>query len=184
MSIISANKFKTLDGTTYNVPIQVVTSSLGTDLGTTVSTTSDRTNDAASWGIQSNTTTWQNTSNLQLTITPKFSTSLIKLGLSIAMSNIGNQNAAGIRVIRGSTILFRPAINTTGPYSTGYTTSGQDCYFHHFFEFYDQPATTSAVTYSLQYRAYASSSSPWWFALPVSNQWGSANWFTATEIAK
>jgi hypothetical protein len=184
MSIISANKFKTLDGTTYNVPIQVVYVALGTNLGTTVSSTSDQTNLTPSWALTSTTTTWTDTSNLTLTITPKFSTSLIKLGLSIMLSNTGNLNSAGIRVRRGTTIVFRPGFNSTGPVTTGYSTGGGDQYFHHFLEFYDLPASTSAVTYTLQYRAYTSGTSPIWFAQTAATHYAAANWFTATEIAQ
>jgi len=186
MSIVKTNKFQTLDGLTYNVPIQVVTSSLGTDLGTTDTSTSDRTNANASYVIASNTTTWTDTSNLQLTITPKFASSIIKLNLSIFLYS-GLTNCAGIRVKRGNKIVFRPTLNTTGPFGTGFIgTSGgnTDGDFQHYLEFYDSPATTSPVTYSLQYRAYSSATTPMWFGFQGATLYSPANYFTATEIAQ
>lgn len=183
-SIAKFDVWKNGAGNNYNVPIQVVTSSLGTDLGTTDSATSDRTQNQVPWSIVTNTTTWTDTSNLQLTITPKFSNSLIKLGLAITLNNNGNNNAAGIRVRRGNKIVFRPMINTTGPISTGYTTAGGNQWFTFFYEFYDSPATTSPVTYTLQYRAYSSAFNVVLFSGANNGDYAGANYLTATEIAQ
>lgn len=182
MSIVKTNKFQTLDGMTYNVPIQVVTSSLGAaDLGTTLSATSDRTNYNASYTIASTTTTWTDTSHLQLTITPKFSNSMIKLGLCVYLNNTANNGAPGIRVIRGTKIVFRPALNTSGPFGVGYSGTGAQ-HSTYFFEFYDYPETTSPVTYRLQYRSYDGGSCRWFGH--EGEHWSHANYFTATEIAQ
>ena len=182
MSTIKANKFQTLDGLTYNVPIQVVTSSLGTDLGTTDSATSDRTNTNASYVIASNTTTWTDTSNLQLTITPKFASSIIKLDLSAYLYSGGANRAGALRIRRGTTIVMRPHHTLTGPFSMGYDEAGAN-HMHHFLTSYDRPATTSPVTYTLQYRTY-NGGSVHFFAQAANSNYGSLNVLTATEIAQ
>lgn len=184
-SIAKFDVWKNGAGTNYNVPIQVVTSSLGTNLGTTVSSTSDRTQDQPSWAFASTTTTWTDMplNQLQLTITPKFSTSIIKLGLAITMNNGTNNNAAGVRVRRGTTIVFRPLINNVGPVSTFFTSTGGASWAQFFYEFYDSPATTSSITYNLQYRTY-SGATAYWFGGSVPGDYAGANYFTATEIAQ
>lgn len=180
MSIISANKFKTLDGTTWNVPVQVVTSSLGTNLGTT---SNDQTNANASWSISTTATTWTDTSNLQLTMTPKFTNSLIRLELSIYSWAGGSGRGVAVRVIRGSTILYRPLIDTTGPYGMNFG----DLSAHHFTShlvFFDTPNTISPITYSLQYRTYNGVSAARLFGLQSATSFSAANYLVATEFAQ
>jgi hypothetical protein len=181
MSTIKTNKFQTLDGLTYNVPIQVVTSSLGTaDLGTTDTSTSDRTNLTPSYSISTTTTTWTNTSNLQTTITPKFSNSIIRGELCVYLHNNSVNNAAAVRIVRGNKIIWRPIMDTTGPYSLGWSSA-----FHHgtyVITFIDSPATTSPVTYSLQYRAYTGSST--FLFGPGSGGYGNGQYFILTEYAQ
>lgn len=183
MSTIKTNKFQTLDGLTYSVPIQVITSSLGAaDLGTTDTSTSDRTNNNPAWALRSTTTTWTDTPNLQLTITPKFQTSIIRLELTVTLSTDASANAAGLRVRRGNKIVFRPAVNTTGPYGLGYSGSGGNLWSQYNVVFYDTPSTTSPVTYTLQYRTYNGGTCHWFGY--VTGDWAPANWFTATEYAQ
>jgi len=181
MSIVSANKFKTLDGTTYNMPVQIVTTSLGAEnLGTTDTSTSDRTNLSPVWSIITTTTTWTDTSNLQLTITPKFDNSIIRLDLCVYLHNNSLSNAAAIRIKRGNKILWRPVMDTTGPYSLGWSSA----YIHGTYNIttYDAPTTTSPITYSLQYRTYNGGQCVLFG--PNTGAYGNSNYFTATEIAQ
>lgn len=181
MSIVKTNKFQTLDGMTYNIPIQVVTSSLGAaDLGTTDTSTSDRTNLSPAWSIITTTTTWTDTTNLQLTLTPKFANSIIKLDLCVYLLNNSASNAAAIRIKRGNKIIWRPVMDTTGPYSLGWTSA----FIHGTYNIttYDAPATTSPTTYSLQYRTYNGGQCTLFG--PSTGAYGNSNYFTATEIAQ
>lgn len=179
MSTIKTNKIQTLAGATFHVPIQVVTSSLGTDLGTT---TNDQTNNNPAWAFTSTTTTWADTTNLQLTITPKFANSLIRLDLSAYLYSGGANRAGALRIRRGTTIVMRPHHNATGPFSMGYNEAGGD-HTHHFLTSYDSPATTSPVTYTLQYRTY-NGGAVHFFAQAANNNYGALNILTATEIAQ
>lgn len=186
MSIVKTNKFQTLDGMTYNVPIQVVTSSLGSDLGTTDTSTSDRTNLTPSWLISTTSTTWTDTTNLQLTITPKFSNSLIKLDLSMyAGVSTATAESPAIRIKRGNKIVYRPALTSGGaPYGHAYispNTGTIASYFQHFFTAYDAPGTTSPVTYTIQYRSFAGGTCVFFAA---SGNYASCNFLVATEFAQ
>jgi len=186
MSTIKTNKIQTLGGFTYNVPVQVVTSSLGAaDLGTTATSTSDRTasTNNPAWVIATSTTTWTNTSTLSLTISPKFANSIIRLDLSIFAYSSGNYSCpVGVRIIRGSTIVWRPAFNTLGPYGMGFLNNSLGAFQHHITAI-DSPATTSAITYSLQYRTYTGSQCHL-FGYGSASDWASSNYLIATEIAQ
>lgn len=143
-------------GNKQNTVVQVVKSVLGEDLGTT---SSDQTNNFPAWVITTNTSTWTDTNNLQLSITPKFANSLIRLDLCFHNGTRGNANSAAVRVIRGDKIVFRPMSNATvGPFSMNFHGS-TGTHTMQSFVFYDTPNTTNTVTYSLQYRAYTTGSS-------------------------
>lgn len=167
------------NGNKQNTVVQVVKSVLGEDLGTTAS---DQTNNFPSWVFSSTATVWTDTNNLQLTITPKFNNSLIKLDLFVFMHNINNGNNAGIRVLRGDKILWRPMRNATNGFSTGHLGSSS-MHNHHFWTFYDTPNTTNAVTYRLQYCNYNSNVCHY-FGYASANHWATTNSLTATEIAQ
>ncbi len=167
-------------GITQPATLQVVKSILGNNLGTT---SNDSTQDNPSWAISTTTTTWTDTSNLQLTITPKFANSIIKLELCMYMGNGASGRAPAIRIIRGSTIVWRPNNNSTGPFSLGY--AGQsDRHDQIFIMCIDSPNTTSAVTYSLQYRTYNGTNASTFFSYPAASHYGTLNTFVATEIAQ
>lgn len=179
MSIVKTNKFQTLAGDTINVPLQVVKVSLGDNLGTT---SNDQTNENPSWAFSSTTTTWTDTNNLQLTITPKFASSLIKLELSMFIHNGGTSKAGAIRVVRGTTILLRPVYNTVGPFSFAFGETAR--HDHLMFTFFDTPNTTSPVTYRLQYRTYNGGTASHFFGYSAANHWAPYNVFVATEIGQ
>lgn len=97
MSIIKANKIQTIDGTTYNVPIQVVY---------------NKTSGDASWsanftGAPQNTPT---STGFSVSITPKFATSKL-LVMYDTVWNIGN-NDGGSAIARGMTAwIYRDGVN-------------------------------------------------------------------------
>ena len=182
MSTIKANKIQTLGGFTYNLPVQVVTSSLGAaDLGTTDTATSDRTNPSPAYGILTNTTTWTDTTNLQLTITPKFSNSIMKCELSVYTLSTVASNPAAIRVKRGNKIVWRPIHNTTGPFSNFYIDAA-NLHATPTVIFMDAPGTTSPVTYSLQYRTYNGGFCS--FFGTGASTWCNGQYFIVTEYAQ
>ena len=167
-------------GNAQNTVLQVVKTSLGDDLGTT---SNDNTNNFPAWVIYTNTTTWTTTNNLQLTITPKFSNSLIRLDLCVSLGISAANNSCGLRVIRGEKIVFRPMHNTTGPFDINYHSAGNE-HGQRSFIFYDEPNTVETITYSLQYRAYSSANSVAFFGWTGSGHYAPLNTFSAMEIAR
>ena len=158
--------------------VQVVRSSLGNQ-----GTTSSPANENASYALSFTTTTWTDTSLLSLTITPKFANSSLFLSLCIFANQDASDGSASpsIRIIRGSTVLFQPQTNSTGPYGLVYTNAQN--YRQMTIQCWDQPNTTSPVTYSLQYRSYNGASTARLFGYPGSQQWSPTNFFTVMEIA-
>lgn len=158
--------------------VQVVKSTLGS-----IGTTSSPANENASYALSFTNTSWADTSLLSLTITPKFANSYMFLNLSIFY----NQDAASgdaspaIRIIRGTTVLFQPQTNTTGPY--GITYANTQHYDHKTIQCWDQPNTLSPITYSLQYRSYNGAATARLFGYPGTQQWSPTNAFTVMEIA-
>lgn len=179
-SIAKFDIWQNTAGITQPAIVQVVRTSLGGSLGTT---SNDSTQDYPSWVIATTTTSWTDTPNLQLTITPKYATSIIKLELSIYMGSGNTARAAAIRVIRGSTIVWRPMSNSTGPFSMSYN-GGGELHFHPMIMFFDSPNTTNSITYSLQYRTYNGVNTSHIFGYGSSGHYAPLNTFVATEIAQ
>jgi hypothetical protein len=160
--------------------IQVVKTQLGVQ-----GTTSSAANVNSSYALTFTTTTWTDTSLLSLTITPKASNSLMMLYLSIFVNQDSSdaQAAPSIRIVRGSTVIWQPQTNATGPYGLTYSTSSQH---------YEQPTimcsdianTLSPITYSLQYRTYGGVANGRLFGYPGADQWSPINTFTVMEIAQ
>lgn len=135
MSIVKANKFQTLVGDTYNVPIQVKYSALNSSVITT------------------SITAWSDIESL--TITPKFSTSKI-----LIIANYGASGGGSIRLVRDST-----ALTTGGTGGSAYmhwenSTATQSNFdggslrTQFTLMFYDSPASTSLLTYKTQITAF------------------------------
>ncbi len=181
MSIVKTNKFQTLNGSTINVPIQLVSTSIHTDCGTT---TNDQTNNSPStYGLTTTTTTWTDYAYMQLSITPRFATSIIKLDLSWYHYSGGNANAGALRIRRGTTIVWRPMSNSTGPFSAGYAGSS-DTHMHYHISVIDSPATISPITYVIQYRTYSGGATSRFFHWDSSGHYAPPATFVATEIAQ
>lgn len=168
-------------GVNYNTPIQVVSTAIHTDCGTT---SNDQTNNSPStYGLTTTTTTWTDYAYMQLSITPKFASSKIKLDLSWYHYSGGNAYAGALRIRRGTTIVWRPMMNTTGPFSMGYA-GGSDTHMHYHISVIDSPATTSSITYVLQYRTYNGGGTSRFFHWDSSGHWAPPATFTAMEIAQ
>ena len=182
MSIIRANKIQTVNGNTYNVPLQVVTASIHSNCGTT---SNDQTNNSpTTYGLTTTTTTWTDYPYMQLSITPRFATSIIKLDLHWYMHNGGSAQAGALRIRRGTTIVWRPMMNSTGPFSMGYQDgTNLGLHMHYGISVVDSPATTSPITYILQYRTYNGANIKF-FHWDSSGHYAPPATFTAMEIAQ
>lgn len=180
MSTVKANKIQLLDGTTYNVPIQVVYSVIHDDAGTTSADQTASTNFPATV-VSTTTTTWTDYTPLQLTITPKYANSLIKLELYWYMYAPSAQNGA-IRIRRGTQLVWRPMMNTTGPFSMGHLGSS-DHHGTYALSCIDIPNTTAPITYMLQYRTYSGGNCRF-FGWAEGSHWAPKCTFIATEIAR
>ena len=92
---------------------------------------------------------------LSASITPKFSTSkiLVLVSLPIFMSRAGNDVGARLQVVRGSTVIYTDAGETSNYSLVSNGTAVQfgykwnTCYL-------DSPATTGSTTYKIQQYAY------------------------------
>lgn len=110
------------------------------------------------------TTTYTDT-NLTATITPTSATSKI-LVIVDQSTTVGRQATSvfgGIRLLRGSTVLYAPVEDANGPYEIGIQTAGLGGSLTELFlftrvpiTFLDSPNTTSATTYKTQGRPYQS----------------------------
>lgn len=180
MSTVKANKIQLLDGTTYNVPIQVVYSVIHDEAGTTSNEQVASTNTPATV-VSTTTTTWTDYTPLQVTITPKYANSLIKLEMFWYMYGPVQNNGA-IRIRRGTQLVWRPMSNTTGPFSMGWL-STNDMHNHYSITAMDLPNTTSPVTYIPQYRTYNGGNCRF-FGWSDPNHWAPKNILIATEIAR
>lgn len=179
MSTIKTNRLQTLNGDTFNLPVQVVRSTVGVG-GTT---SSDLVNDNASYALAFTTTTWTDIAFLQLAITPKFVNSVIRLELHYFVNNSGNSNNAALRIRRDTTIIWQPQRNATGPYGTGHSTNSS-LYMMQPLVCYDTPNTVNPITYVLQYRAYSSGSTCRLFGHPGSGEYAPVVTFAAMEFAQ
>lgn len=179
MSIVRANKIQDLNGSTYHVPVQIVR----TSVGTTGTISNSLVNADPAWAIATTTTTWTDYNYLQLTITPKFSTSIIRLELPYFTNNSGNSNNAAIRIVRGTNIVWQPMHNSVGPYGVGHSTNSA-LYMTQTIVCYDTPNTVSPITYIIQYRAYSNTNTVRLFAHPGATEYGPITTFTAMEFAQ
>ena len=131
-SIIRADRWQNSNGVAYNSVLQVV-STTKTD---TFSTTS---------------TSYTDLTGLSVTITPRFSTSVIWVCAGISLS-VSGDIAARFQLVRGSTAIgigdaagsrTRATFGTSPASAIAPTTQGG-------FVFLDSPATTTATTYKVQ----------------------------------
>lgn len=99
---------------------------------------------------------------LTATITPKFSTSkiLVMVNQASAYTATGIAQGGAIRLVRDSTTISFSASDGTGPYQIYYnsvTAGTNGGYLRECLNYLDSPATTSAVVYKTQGRAYTTS---------------------------
>lgn len=106
-----------------------------------------------------NSTTWTDVASHS--ITPKSTSSKIKFTACISGQGNGSNsyNWMGLRILRGSTVIFEPHTDNNGPYSFGCNTgngasvtvsSANNC----FLTYLDSPSTSTSVTYKVQAAMY------------------------------
>lgn len=96
-------------------------------------------------------TSYVDATDLTVSITPKFATS--KILITAVPQGIGNTTGYGVRLMKNGSVLFNPSPeDATGPY---YVYIGGSILAPAVLEYLDSPATTSTLTYSIQFRAYA-----------------------------
>jgi hypothetical protein len=96
---------------------------------------------------------------LTATITPTSATSKILVFINQAFytSISAGSQYGGIRILRGSTVIFYPLEYGGAPDDFGVATYGSAVYNRGSINYQDSPATTSAVTYKTQGRPYNTS---------------------------
>lgn len=128
-SIIRADRWQNSDGVAYNSVLQVV-STTKTDTFTSTSTSPVAITGASA------------------TITPKFSTSKILVSYFFTMSSSAGTETA-IQILRDSTVVGGGTVAGSRRSATSVTTIPTGHMFPHAGAFFDSPATTSSVVYSL-----------------------------------
>jgi hypothetical protein len=99
---------------------------------------------------------------LSATITPTSSSSkiLVLVNQQFVVSLGGTSQYGGIRLLRGSTVIFYPLEYSGLPADYGLATYGSAGFFGRAsINYLDSPATTSATTYKTQGRPYVTTSS-------------------------
>jgi hypothetical protein len=99
-------------------------------------------------------TTYANT-GLTASITPSLSTNKIAVFVVMNVAQNNANDGLGLQLMRNGSSVFAPSpADGTGPYLF-YTTSPSATYLPVSMNYLDSPATTSSVTYAVQYRSYA-----------------------------
>jgi len=104
--------------------------------------------------VSSASTTYANT-GLTSSITPSSSTNKIAVFIVMNVAQNNANDGLGLQLLRNGSSVFAPGpADATGPYLF-YTTSPSATYLPVSINYLDSPATTSTVTYIVQYRSYA-----------------------------
>ena len=122
------------------------------------------------------------------TITPLSTSSKILIMCSVAyvQSRSTDTAYAGIQLVRGSTVLYTPASNSTGPFGPAMVIGGASSItnrsrWHVLYE--DSPSTTSATTYKVQFRVYNTDSNQNLIINETGGNSGEASTVVLMEIA-
>ena len=122
------------------------------------------------------------------TITPISTSSTILVMCSIAyiQSRSTDTAYAGIQLVRGSTILYTPASNSVGPFGPALVVGGASSIanrsrWHMLYE--DNPSTTNATTYKVQFRVYNTDSNQNLIINETGGNSGEASTVVLMEIA-
>lgn len=120
--------------------VQVVTGTTNTQAQTTSSTYID--------------------SGLTASITPTSSSNkvLVMISQHCVWGRSVSGQGGGVQLLRGSTVIWRPAVDNTGPF-IDYLSDVRDHYFFFNLTYLDSPATTSSTTYKTQGRPHQTSNS-------------------------
>ena len=109
--------------------------------------------------LETSSTTFADTSCYAI-ITPSSTNSkiLVQVGMQMSTSNdTANWRGLDVQLLRGSTVIYTPPDMAMGAHSTHATIGG--AMFH-----LDSPSTTSATTYKIQVKAYATGVGARWNA--------------------
>jgi hypothetical protein len=105
------------------------------------------------------TNTWIDTA-LSVSITPVSSSSriLIIVNQNYSLSQLSSNSFGGLRLLRGSTVIFTGGpVDSGGPYMLGTSAGGStsnSSYNYVTFLYIDSPSTTANTTYKTQQRSY------------------------------
>ena len=137
---LSGNTATIVDTGKAGTIVQVVTATTNTSVSVTTTTYTD--------------------STLTASITPTSSSNkvLVMISQHVVWGRSVTGQGAGVQLLRGSTVIWRPAVDNTGPF-LDYLSDVRDHYFLFNLTYLDSPATTSSTTYKTQGRPYVSSSS-------------------------
>ena len=146
MSTLKVNNIDTQTGTTISVASGKVLTASGHIIQTVI---------GDKFTTQTTTTSTSYSDVVSLAITPKFSSSSIKVSLSIASGN------HSMRLLRDSTALFTPTntymLYDNDSYANQVTTTQGSHRRVLSWSFVDSPSTTSAITYKWQVASYNAS---------------------------
>ena len=95
----------------------------------------------------SSTSTWADVPDLSLAITPQFSTSKILVISTIIIGKSTSNTYAGLRLVRGSTVI------STFSDVVAWTNSSVETTSPVAYTYLDSPATTSSTTYKIEYNS-------------------------------
>tara|TARA_Y100000356_G_scaffold128383_1_gene128236 strand:+ start:387 stop:923 length:537 start_codon:yes stop_codon:yes gene_type:complete len=106
--------------------------------------------------VSSNSTTYVST-GLQASITPRSASNKIMVSFEHSIYHNNSSGSVifhGIRIKKGTQVIYTPPTNNNGPYDFGYHIFNTNTYGNHCgrsrVEYLDSPATTSSITYSTE----------------------------------
>ena len=168
MSTLRFNKWKSVDGVTRNTVLQVVSKNVTTDTTSTSAAFVDAT-------------------DMFLAITPTSETSkiLVSFTVKVAGNRVSSAHFWALQILRNSSVAYAPFVNNgTGNIDTGLSLTGVtnvgSLRLTEKLSFLDSPATTSQITYKLQFCNYVNTSTP----SVVINSAGTTSTITLMEIAQ
>jgi hypothetical protein len=106
-------------------------------------------------GQATTTSTSYVSTGLQASITPRSASNKIMVSFEHSMYRVPNNLTAfhGIRIKRGTNVIYTPVTNSVGPYDFG-VYSANTVHGRSRVEYLDSPSTTSSITYSTEMALY------------------------------
>lgn len=139
--------------------------------------------------VSSNSTTYVST-GLQASITPRSASNKIMVSFehSIYHSNVNSDvhSAHGIRIKRGTQVIYTPVSTSDGPYDfgvyDGYISNTTQYYGRSRVEYLDSPATTGTITYSTEIAVYGDDGTAYVNYTDATTTSAPQSWMTLVEI--